>query len=90
MQRTILDSSHGKYFYRVGSAPNVNYMSHGGSDDWVRGNLGVKWVYLLELPDRKGGPSGFRLPSSQIIPTAYSVFHAFRSGALAIQNSIVR
>ena len=46
--------------YSVGSAPYTQYLASGGSDDWARGEMGVKWVFLLELPDK--GYHGFLLP----------------------------
>merc|ERR1712088_166204 len=55
--RAIHRSSNGKYKYRVGSTPSINYLASGGSDDWARGGAGIKWVFLMELPDR--GFKGF-------------------------------
>ena len=37
MRETILDASGGRYSFTVGTSPEVNYFSNGGSDDWVRG-----------------------------------------------------
>ena len=45
----------------------IQYAASGGSDDWVRGVAGIKWVYLIELPDKQ---HGFLLPTSQILPVA--------------------
>lgn len=61
----------------MGSTPSINYLASGGSDDWARGGAGIKWVFLMELPDR--GFKGFLLPPREIIPVAKSVFQGFRS-----------
>ena len=74
------------YFFllQVGATPNINYIASGGSDDWARGEAGIKWVYLLELPDR--GFYGFLLPPRKIISTAKSVFQGFRAGLAEINS----
>ena len=38
--------------YKVGSSPRIQYLAAGGSDDWAKGEMGIKWVFLLELPDK--------------------------------------
>ncbi len=35
-------ASDGRSRFKVGSAPEVQYLANGGSDDWVRGVAGVK------------------------------------------------
>ena len=52
-----------------GTAADIQYAASGGSDDWVRGVAGIKWVYLVELPDTQ---HGFLLPNSRILPVATS------------------
>ena len=53
--------------YCEGTAADIQYPASGGSDDWARGVAGIKWVYLIELPDKH---HGFLLPTRQILPTA--------------------
>ena len=50
-----------------GTAAEIQYPASGGSDDWARGVAGIKWVYLIELPDKH---HGFLLPTRKILPTA--------------------
>ena len=89
MQETVMDASGGRYFFRVGTSPVTNYYSNGGSDDWIRGRLGIKWVFLYELPDRAGGRNGFLLPAREIIPTGHAVFNGIRRAALEVQRTLV-
>ncbi|CAB4066845.1 Carboxypeptidase B,Carboxypeptidase O [Lepeophtheirus salmonis] len=49
--------------YDVGTSSDVQYRASGGADDYVRGALGIKWVFLIELPD-KGRHGFFTSPSS--------------------------
>ena len=70
----------------MGATAKVNYIASGASDDWARGEVGIKWVYLLELPDRVGGSHGFLLPAREIIPTGQSVFQGFRAAISEINN----
>lgn len=37
--------------YRVGPAANTLYPAAGGSDDWAKGSVGVKYAYTIELRD---------------------------------------
>ena len=39
----------------------------GGSSDWMKGEAGIKYSYLIELRDK--GEYGFLLPPDNIIPT---------------------
>nr|QFR04920.1 metallocarboxypeptidase [Euphausia superba] len=54
--------------YDIGSSTNTIYAAAGGSDDWAKGEGGVKYSYTIELRDT--GYWGFDLPESQILPTA--------------------
>lgn len=68
----------------MGATPQINYIATGGSDDWARGEAGIKWVFLMELPDR--GFYGFLLNPREIIPTGQSVFQGFRAAISEITN----
>lgn len=74
--------------YKVGTSPDINYFASGGSDDWARGAMGIKWVFLLELPDK--GSRGFLLPPDEIKPTAYSVFQGIRALAVHVSHTLVK
>ena len=45
-----------------------NYRVTGGSDDWARGEAGIKWVLVFELP---GGVYNFMLPPRFIRPVRF-------------------
>jgi len=56
--------------YDVGQAPETLYRVAGASDDWARGQAGIKWVLLFELP---GGLYGFLLPPRYITSVGRSI-----------------
>ncbi len=33
--------------FQVGTAPDVQYLANGGSDDWAKGEAGIKWVHII-------------------------------------------
>jgi len=73
--------------YIVGSSPVTQYLAAGGSDDWARGDMGIKWVFLLELPDK--GSFGFLLPANLIKSTGQSIFEGIRLLAVKISHTLV-
>merc|ERR1739844_408844 len=73
--------------YAVGSAPRTQYLAAGGADDWARGDMGIKWVFLIELPDT--GTFGFLLPANKIVPTGQSIFEGIRALAVTISHTLV-
>lgn len=58
--------------YDIGSSTNTIYAAAGGSDDWAKGEGGVKYAYTVELRDT--GTWGFELPANQIDPTVKETF----------------
>jgi carboxypeptidase A4 len=50
--------------YTVGPAGSTLYPAAGGSDDWAKGTMKIKYSYTLELRDT--GHHGFLLPASQV------------------------
>jgi len=72
--------------YAVGSSPRTQYLAAGGSDDWAKGEMGIKWVFLLELPDK--GYHGFLLPAYHIKPTSESVFQGIRALGVEISHTL--
>ena len=76
------------FSFQVGSAPNVQYIASGGSDDWAKGEVGIKWVYLMELPDR--GYFGFLLPRRYILPVGHSVLASLRAAAARISHTLAK
>ncbi|XP_055551619.1 carboxypeptidase B-like [Wyeomyia smithii] len=53
--------------YTVGPSGDTLYPASGGSDDWARGVMNIKYAYTVELRDT--GRHGFVLPASQIQPS---------------------
>uniref|UniRef100_A0A182NVG9 Peptidase M14 domain-containing protein n=1 Tax=Anopheles dirus TaxID=7168 RepID=A0A182NVG9_9DIPT len=58
--------------YTVGPSGSTLYPAAGGSDDWARGALNIKYAYTVELRDT--GRYGFVLPANQIKPTGDEAF----------------
>ncbi|OAD61119.1 Carboxypeptidase B [Eufriesea mexicana] len=54
--------------YTVGNSATTLYAASGGSDDWAKAILKMKYTYTVELRDT--GKHGFVLPARYIIPTA--------------------
>lgn len=54
--------------YSVGPSGSLLYPASGASDDWAKGQLGIKYTYTIELRD--SGRYGFILPAEYIEDTA--------------------
>jgi len=54
--------------YTVGNSAITLYPASGGSDDWAKALLKIKYTYTIELRDT--GRYGFILPARYIVPTA--------------------
>ncbi|XP_012140434.1 carboxypeptidase B isoform X2 [Megachile rotundata] len=54
--------------YTVGNSATTLYAASGGSDDWAKAILKMKYAYTIELRDT--GKYGFVLPARYIVPTA--------------------
>ncbi|XP_060597007.1 carboxypeptidase B-like [Ruditapes philippinarum] len=78
---TAIRNTHNKR-YDIGSSTNVLYAAAGGSDDFAKGDTGIKYAYTIELRDV--GRYGFALPTSEIIPTA----EEFVAGLTALADNI--
>ncbi|KAI6178437.1 ShKT domain-containing protein [Aphelenchoides besseyi] len=79
--------------YVVGSGADTLYPASGGSEDWAKQTVSIKYVYLLELrPDEKNF-DGFILDEDQLIPTAQETWAGIKVVADAIiqrsQNRMV-
>ncbi|XP_019868142.1 carboxypeptidase B isoform X2 [Aethina tumida] len=62
--------------YTVGGAGRTLYPASGGSDDWAKGVVRMKYAYTIELRDN--GRYGFVLPASYIQPTAWEALAAVK------------
>ena len=71
---------------QVGTANALQYRASGGSDDWAK-SQGIKWVFLMELPDE--GKHGFLLPAKYIGRVAGEAFAALRAATVRISYTLV-
>uniref|UniRef100_A0A915EL66 Peptidase M14 carboxypeptidase A domain-containing protein n=1 Tax=Ditylenchus dipsaci TaxID=166011 RepID=A0A915EL66_9BILA len=52
--------------YTVGTGADTLYPASGGSEDWAKGRMGVKFSYLFELRPEDNVYDGFLLPENQV------------------------
>jgi len=52
--------------------------------DWARAEAGIKWVFLVELPDK--GQYGFLLPPRLIESTGRAAMASLRAAAAAVKT----
>ncbi|CAE54930.2 ShKT domain-containing protein [Caenorhabditis elegans] len=64
--------------YKFGTGSDILYPSAGGSDDWAKGTLRIKYVYLLELRPGEDVWDGFILDQHQLIPTAKETWNGIK------------
>uniref|UniRef100_A0A915E6J6 Peptidase M14 carboxypeptidase A domain-containing protein n=1 Tax=Ditylenchus dipsaci TaxID=166011 RepID=A0A915E6J6_9BILA len=64
--------------YRVGTGADLLAPASGGSDDWAKEKLGVKYVYLVELRPKLELSNGFILKQEELIPTAVETFEGIK------------
>ncbi|CAI5439162.1 unnamed protein product [Caenorhabditis angaria] len=64
--------------YRMGTGADTLSPAAGGSDDWAKSALNVKYVYLIELRPQMELSNGFILHKKELIPTAVETFEGFR------------
>ncbi|XP_067951990.1 carboxypeptidase B-like [Watersipora subatra] len=84
--RAIYWSSNRKTQYEVGSAARTLYASSGASDDWTKGELGVKYAFTLELPpsDANAHGNGFLLPTTAIRGVAEATWPGIKTMAARV------
>ncbi|KAJ8686548.1 hypothetical protein QAD02_022342 [Eretmocerus hayati] len=70
--------------YKVGNTARLLSSAAGGSDDWAKAHLDVKYSYTIELPGY--GENGFALPDHYIGPTGREGVAAVEVVAEAVQN----
>jgi len=71
-----INSQSGAY-YRLGASSRLLYLAPGGADDYVKGVLGVKYSFTVELKDT--GQYGFMLPPRYIQGSGEDMFTAIRT-----------
>lgn len=64
--------------YTVGSAGKIFYIAGGASDDWAKATAKVPYSFTIELP---GGPTGFVIDKSEIIPVGNEMWAAMKEMA---------
>uniref|UniRef100_A0A914H226 ShKT domain-containing protein n=1 Tax=Globodera rostochiensis TaxID=31243 RepID=A0A914H226_GLORO len=64
--------------YKVGTGADLLAPASGGSDDWAKQTLGVKFVYLVELRPQQQVSNGFILRQEELLPTAIETFEAIK------------
>ncbi|VIO97025.1 Zinc carboxypeptidase family protein [Brugia malayi] len=65
--------------YRIGTGADILAPASGGSDDWAKNALGVKFVYLIELRPQLELLNGFILNKDELIPTAVETWEGVRT-----------
>lgn len=50
----------------TGSSTHLLYVSSGGSEDWAKGTLGIKYAYCFELRPNEYASDGFNIAASKI------------------------
>ncbi|TKR94378.1 hypothetical protein L596_008667 [Steinernema carpocapsae] len=78
-----LESVYGTH-YKVGTGADLLSPASGGSDDWAKGTLGIKYVYTLELRPELEVSRGFILHKSELIPTGVETFEAVKEVVKAV------
>ncbi|KAL6429927.1 hypothetical protein ACFW04_007640 [Cataglyphis niger] len=71
--------------YTVGNSATILYPASGGSDDWAKALLKLKYTYTIELRDT--GRYGFILPARYIVPTAKEALAAVEIVAEACKTA---
>uniref|UniRef100_A0A158P7T3 Peptidase_M14 domain-containing protein n=1 Tax=Angiostrongylus cantonensis TaxID=6313 RepID=A0A158P7T3_ANGCA len=65
--------------YQVGTGADLLYEASGGSHDWAKGSLQVRYAYLIELRPKSGTTGyGFLLPEREISATGLETFEAIK------------
>uniref|UniRef100_A0A1I7SDT5 ShKT domain-containing protein n=1 Tax=Bursaphelenchus xylophilus TaxID=6326 RepID=A0A1I7SDT5_BURXY len=64
--------------YHVGTGADLLSPAAGGSDDWAKDILGVKYVYLLELRPNNNMKNGFILDRSELLPVGVETLEGLK------------
>ncbi|KAF7639175.1 Peptidase_M14 domain-containing protein [Meloidogyne graminicola] len=70
--------------YRVGTGADLLAPASGGSDDWAKETLGIKYVYLVELRPKLELSNGFILNQEELLDTAIETFEAIKEVIKAV------
>uniref|UniRef100_A0A0A9Z8P4 Carboxypeptidase B n=1 Tax=Lygus hesperus TaxID=30085 RepID=A0A0A9Z8P4_LYGHE len=72
--------------YHVGPTTKLVGLGAGGSDDWAKGAVGIKYVYTLELPGLFYPEKGFHPPTEALPIIAREAFEGIRVFAEHARN----
>uniref|UniRef100_A0A7E4VDE2 Zinc carboxypeptidase A 1 n=1 Tax=Panagrellus redivivus TaxID=6233 RepID=A0A7E4VDE2_PANRE len=64
--------------YTVGTGADTLYPASGGSEDWAKGQMNIKYSFLFELRPEDNVWDGFLLAENQIIPTSRETWEAVK------------
>ncbi|CAD5206498.1 unnamed protein product [Bursaphelenchus okinawaensis] len=64
--------------YQVGTGADLLSPAAGGSDDWAKEKLGVKYVYLLELRPQNNMKNGFILDRTELLPVGIETLEGLK------------
>jgi len=68
--------------YEVGQASLIDRVHSGTTTDWVKASVGIKYVYLIELPSPK---YTFQVPENQIAQIATEFYEALTTFGTAVK-----
>ncbi|XP_011630691.2 LOW QUALITY PROTEIN: carboxypeptidase B-like [Pogonomyrmex barbatus] len=72
MAAAMENATNDDIIYTVGNSASTLYPAAGGSDDWAKALVKIKYAYTIELRDTKS----FILPARYIIPTSKEAYAA--------------
>jgi len=62
--------------YKSGSVSELRYRAVGSVEEWARHAMGLKWVYLVELPSNE---DGFFFPAEEIPRVGHSLLNCVKT-----------
>jgi len=71
--------------FTVGTAPSILYIAAGGSDDYMKAVLGIKYAYTMELRPSDGGMFGFIVPAAEIPDSGRETMAGIIAAAMAMK-----
>lgn len=71
------------------SIPHAPDPAAGGSDDYVRGSVGVKYAYTVELPPHETSHYGFLLPESFVQSVVSDTWDGLKAFAFGLYNHLL-
>jgi len=63
MAESLYEGSGGVDRYQAGAAGDLSYRTPGSAVEWARHGVGIRWVFLIELPSKE---DTFFFPAEEI------------------------